>query len=145
MRLNKIVRKIHTYIGLQAVVSLLLFSIAVIAVSIDTEKKAEFSYHQFEGDLSLKNIELAKLLRKQIGLRFEPEPREWMISEEIKGNLVVRLKSPVGKREVTLNKVNGNIEVKSWPFSVSHFANHMHYSSQTMFKTDFTYMINVLI
>tara|TARA_B100000989_G_scaffold298166_2_gene286392 strand:- start:447 stop:1037 length:591 start_codon:yes stop_codon:yes gene_type:complete len=126
VRLNKIVRKIHTYIGLQAVVSLLLFSIAVIAVSIDTEKKAEFSYHQFEGDLSLKNIELAKLLRKQIGLRFEPEPREWMISEEIKGNLVVRLKSPVGKREVTLNKVNGNIEVKSWPFSVSHFANHMH-------------------
>lgn len=126
MRLNKLIRKVHTYIGLQAVVSLLLFSIAVIAVSIDSEKKIEHTYHHFKGDMSLTNIELAKLLRKQVGLRFEPEPREWMISEKVEGSLVVRLKSPVGKREVTLNKVSGNVEISSWTFTVSHFANHMH-------------------
>lgn len=129
MSLNKIIKKIHTYIGLQAVLALLLFSIAVIAVSIKSEKEPELTYHQFEGDISLANIELAKLLRKQVGLRFEAIPQQWMLSEAVAGRLVVRFKSPAAKREVTLNKINGNIEIRSWPLTVSHFANYMHQES----------------
>ena len=129
MSLNKIIKKIHTYIGLQVVFALLLFSITVLAVSIKSEKQPKLTYQQFEGDISLANIELAKLLRKQIGLRFEPVPQQWMLSEVDAGNLVVRLKSPAAKREITLNKINGNIEIRTWPLNFTHFANYMHQES----------------
>lgn len=129
MSLNKIIKKIHTYIGLQATLAILLFSISVIAVSIKSEKEPELTYHQFAGDISLANIELAALLHKQVGLTFEPIPEQWMLSEADVGRLVVRLKSPAGRRKVTLNKTNGNIEIRSWPFTVSDFANHMHQES----------------
>lgn len=129
MPLNKIIKKIHTYIGLQAVLALLLFSIAVIAVSIKSEKKPELTYHKFEGDKSLANIELAKLLHKQVGLRFEGIPQWWMLSEKDDGRLVIRVKSPAARREVILNKINGNVEIRSWPLTFSHFANYMHQES----------------
>lgn len=129
MRLNTLILKIHTYIGLQAVVALLIFALAVIAVSINNKNEPELTYHQFEGDISLTNIELAKILHKQVGLRFETIPQWWMISEKSTDILVVKFKSPAAKREVILNKISGNIEIRSWPMGVSDFANHMHQES----------------
>lgn len=129
MSLNKIIKKIHTYVGLQAVLALLLFSITVIAVSIKSEEEPELSYHQFKSDISLEDIELAKLLYKEVGLRFEAMPKKWMLSEKEKGYLVIKLKSPAAKRELTINKISGNVEIKSWPPTFSNFANYMHQES----------------
>jgi hypothetical protein len=129
MYFNKVIKAVHTYIGLQSVLALLLFSVTVIAVSIKSDQEVELTHYQFEGDTSLPNIELAKLLRKQVGFRFEPVPQSWMVSEAKVGRLVVRLKSPAAKRQIILNKVNGNIEIKSRPLTFSHFADYMHQES----------------
>lgn len=129
MTFNRIIQKIHTYTGLQAVLALLLFFITIIAVSIKSDKEPEITYYQFEGELSLTDIKLARALHEQIGLRFEAVPQHWMLSGQTDKCLVLKLNSPAAKREITINKINGHIEIKSWPLSFSDFANYMHQES----------------
>lgn len=126
MKLKTIISKIHLYSGLQASIALLLFSTVVILLYSEYHQDPITSHHQFMGDINKKNIKLARAVHEQFGLRFEPEPQIWMVSITKNNTLLIQTKSPASKREIRLDKNNGEIKITSWPFTFSQFLNHMH-------------------
>ncbi len=129
MQLNSIIRKLHTYTGLQASIALFFFSISIISASIENKTEPFISHQKLQGSTDLENIELAKIIHSQVGLKFEITPEWWMISEEEAGNLLIKYLSPSARREVRLNKHNGDIEISAWPLSASQLFNHLHKES----------------
>lgn len=127
MKWNIFIKQVHLYAGLQATVALILFAVAVIAVSLpESDSEPEVSYSRLEGKLDVEDLQLALAMHEQLGLRFEGVPEPWMLSSGNQGELVLTMKSPRAKRELSLDRDTGMITIASWPLSVSEFANHMH-------------------
>jgi len=129
MTLKKLVKKIHIYVGLQSIVALLLFSITVLTLSTSDSVEPEIIHYQFSGHTNKDNIKLAVEMHQQVGLKFEAVPEWWKVSEDEFGKVLIRQLSPSAKREIRLNKQTSDIEIRSWPLSVSDFINHMHAES----------------
>ncbi len=129
MSIDVIIKKIHIYIGLQSSIALLIFSISVISLSLEEKVEPTLSQHQFMGDLNRDNLQLAKAIHKQVGLKFEAVPESWMISEKQNGTLLIKFKSPNAKRKTRLNKATGEIKITSLAMTFPQFINHMHQES----------------
>lgn|GEM_PF-3269351 len=137
MPLNSLMRKIHIYAGLQATVALILFSITVIAVSLDNSTEtAQISFHQYSGDLSLDSTNLAQAVHRQVGTRFEKKPQWWMISEPSDHKLIINTYSAKSSREILLNKSSGEIKITALPFSLAETANYLHKQNIRSRKAD---------
>jgi len=114
---------------LQSIVALLLFSITVLTLSTSDSVEPEIIHYQFSGHTNKDNIKLAVEMHQQVGLKFEAVPEWWKVSEDEFGKVLIRQLSPSAKREIRLNKQTSDIEIRSWPLSVSDFINHMHAES----------------
>ncbi len=126
MKLKIIISKIHLYSGLQASIALLLFSTVVILLYSETHQEPITSHHKFMGDINTKNLKLARAVHDQFGLRFEPVPQVWMVSKAENDIVLIQTTSPAAKREIRINKTNGDIKITSWPLTFAQFLNHMH-------------------
>ena len=126
MSLDDIIRKIHLFIGLQASISLMMFSITVFSLSTENHEEPIISHQKFAGSTDTESLELAIVLYDQVGKRFEAVPKRWMVSDKEPDILFVKFKSPKGKREIRLNKTNGDMEIRAWHSNFPEFINYMH-------------------
>ena len=132
MKLKIIISKIHLYSGLQASIALLIFSTVGIISYSESHQEPVISHHKFMGDFNKKDIKLARTVHNQFGLRFEPVPQKGRISKIENDILLINTYSPKARREIRLNKTNGDIEITLWPFSFSEFLIDMHTQSLGM-------------
>lgn len=136
MPFNSLIRKIHIYAGLQAAIALILFSVTIIALSLDHNvKTAEISFDQYSGDLTLESTSLAQSVHRQVGIRFEKTPQWWMVSEPSDNELIISTYSAKSSREIQLNKSSGEIKITTHPSSLTEMANYLHTQSITSRKT----------
>lgn len=128
MKLQRLLTKVHMYAGLQAGLGLLIFAASVFAVMFSPPLEWKVSSAQFDGTLDEDPLVAARELHEQIGLRFEMSPQRWMVSEENE-ILKVRLQSPNGRRDVSIDRTSGAMELRTARRDTLSFLNIVHQKS----------------
>jgi hypothetical protein len=131
MSFYSLVRKLHFYVGLQAMLGLCLFSAATIIASLHTHEKTEpeITRHTYRGSTTLDPGELALRLHDQIGQKYESVPHGWMISSDPGNEVRIVYFSPNGKRDVALDLPGKTIEIRTYRNTFLQYLNRMHTES----------------
>jgi hypothetical protein len=128
VKFDLLIKKIHTYVGLQSTVALLVCSIAILMLPFDTKNETEVIHTKYDGDLNVANLDLAIALHKKVGVKYEKVPQGWMLSE--KGDdLTVNSDSLNYSRKIIISKLTGDVVIESRRLSMSEFINRMHQES----------------
>lgn len=124
-----ILRKIHTYAGLQATVALLVFGVTVVTLPFAEKAPESTVSARFEGHPNGDDLHIARALHRQFGHRFEAVPRRWMVSESKPGVVTLKTKSPSAVRRLTVNRDSGEVLIETRRLSLPEFVNHLHQES----------------
>jgi len=128
MKLQRLMTTLHMYAGLQAGLGLLIFAVSVFAVTFSPPVTWEESSARFHGALSPDPLVAARELHAQIGLPFDAFPQPWMVSEENQV-LKVRLQSPNGRRDISIDRASGEMKLRSVERDLLSFLNLVHQKS----------------
>jgi hypothetical protein len=116
------------YAGLQASAGILICAISVLSVTFSSPLTWETSTTNYVGSPDEDSLVAAREVHRQIGTSLESVPQRWDVSEH-DGNVIVRLKSPNGWRDVNLDRISGEMEIRATRWDVVRYLSVMHQKS----------------